>query len=428
MLKLKKQISVLLASVMMLASAGAITVQAEDYIYPDTTDVINGVEVIGEGLDEYWVRANPWSNHYAWLYRTHEAYEGNGAMLVQSRSTDNAWAANWKNDKTGITAGTQYKIEYYVKPVSQVNGEYTLPTAFRYYNDYTVLEAKVYDTKTGAEVTGSYESKWYRLESVFTANESTVADWCGFSLPVSPGEVYIIDNLAMYANTGAEGNAVWTKLADKIGVYNGDFEAGMVVDNTAPYEVENFNAVAGNGTVTLSWDAIDETEVPDMGGYTLWNGNVKIAELDKTVLNYTVKGLENDVRYTFIIRAHDVWGNSTEGTFVNATPVFPEYEIGEFVMGDKVVEGTNKVSVKVTNNKVTTGMTAQLIIALFKKGEGLIKAEVGEIIPVSVGNSANVECSITIDDIDAYDYELRAFLWDSDAGMRPYTEQVVIGE
>jgi len=97
-------------------------------------------------------------------------------------------------------------------------------------------------------------------------------------------------------------------------------------------------------------------------------------------------------------------------------------------MGDKVVEGTNKVSVKVTNNKVTTGMTAQLIIALFKKGEGLIKAEVGEIIPVSVGNSANVECSITIDDIDAYDYELRAFLWDSDAGMRPYTEQVVIGE
>ena len=53
---------------------------AEDYVYPDTTDVIDGVEVVKVGVEQW--TPNYQGNGSATLYTTHEAYEGNGACLL----------------------------------------------------------------------------------------------------------------------------------------------------------------------------------------------------------------------------------------------------------------------------------------------------------------------------------------------------------
>lgn len=409
----------------------------------DTDDIILGIEVFkywptDQEKDAYY-GAPHWLTTYqdkpSTLYLTHEAYEGNAALLIVPPGNANSYPANHElskaldgnDDADKVISGDTYKIVWYAKPVAQnSNGVYMISTGHRYYNDYKVFEQdiKFYDAQTGIEVTnGVYENKWYRCESEFVASAGNAETWVGFALRVdSNTSAQLIDNVQMYHMVNDE----WHLMKDVTGVRNGNFEEGVVGDDTAPYEVENFGAVAGDAQVQLSWDKV---EVDDLAGYTIWNGSDKIADLDRTATSYTATGLDNDTEYTFIIRAYDRFGNSSEGTPVSVTPTTPEYEIGEFNMGQTIVSGTNIVSVSVKNNKKADGLNAQLILGLYDKASNtLVKAAASEVVTTAVGESNTLTAALSVEDLNAADYELKAFLWESLDSVSPLTAGASIGE
>ncbi|MCC6643799.1 Ig-like domain-containing protein [Candidatus Peregrinibacteria bacterium] len=101
-------------------------------------------------------------------------------------------------------------------------------------------------------------------------------------------------------------------------------------DATYPADVENVKAVAGDGMVTLSWDA--GTDNVGVKGYKLFYGpnsvstdgaSYTMGPVDvQNVLTYQVKNLENGKAYYFAVTAYDAAGNESEfySTEVSATP------------------------------------------------------------------------------------------------------------
>lgn len=397
----------------------------------DTVGIINGIEVCKTNA-EHWLTT--YQDKPSTIYTTREAYEGNAALLIVPSTEGTSYPANKglskaaaaNEDKDKIIEGHSYKVVYYQKPISlNATNVYNLSKSFRYYGNYDVYTSNVYDAQTGAAVAANdtIESKWYRLEGEFTAKASSATGDVGFAAQVLKGSsAILLDSLSVYHKVGTE----WVLMKDMSGARNGGLEEGIAADNTAPYEVENFIATSGKGEASLVWDKV---EVTDLAGYTLWDGNTKIADLARNVTSYLVKGLTNDVQYTFIIKVYDRSGNSSEGTEVTVTPTIPQYETGNYIMGSKVVQGTNSVSIQVTNNKRTNGLNAQLILGLYEISTNtLVKASASVQKTIEVGSSDTLTANIVVDNLTAGNFEIRAFLWESLDSVSPLQDSVSIGE
>lgn len=104
-------------------------------------------------------------------------------------------------------------------------------------------------------------------------------------------------------------------------VFSGCMDVVGKEDKAPPGEVVDFNAVAGDGTITLTWyNPTDE----DFNDVRITYGTQGVADepftgtVDPT--GTIVSELVNDTEYTFTIRAVDVAGNTSEGVTVAQTP------------------------------------------------------------------------------------------------------------
>ena len=389
---------------------------------PDTINTISGVEVFKEGA-AHWLTGYQSGNSS--LYLTHDAYEGSAALLVNATSVGapancNLDKTNANADKDKLIAGDTYKIELYEKPVSS-NGTYKLIRSARYYDDYDVFDFNMYDAETGNAISANdtIEDKWYRLEREFTANSGSISSGVGLSMW---GEgTFILDSVKMYHKVDGE----WIAMADATAVRNGGFEEEVIPDTTAPYDVENFKAITGDGKAELSWDAVDEA---DLAGYKLFMNGNEIADMARNVTSYTAEELANDTEYTFIIKSYDRIGNVAEGSEIKVIPTAPAYTVGNFVMGSNVVEGENEVAINIVNVKVEEGVNAQLIIGLYNGRGALVKAVASEETNISIGNNKTLSAKIVVDDINADDYKIKAFCWKSIDSLSSLREAQEISE
>ncbi len=100
-------------------------------------------------------------------------------------------------------------------------------------------------------------------------------------------------------------------------------------DTVAPSYVDGVQAVPGDASVTLSWDA--STDNVGVMGYVLYYGTVSVSQAGQeydnqteigNVLIYTMAGLQNNVTYYFAVTAKDAAGNESEeySLEVSATP------------------------------------------------------------------------------------------------------------
>lgn len=395
-----------------------------------TVDIIDGIVVFKAA--PHWLPT--YQGNVSAIYTTHEAYEGNASLLIVPSSEGTSYPANYElskaldtnDNKDKVIEGDKYKIVYYQKPVSVgADGNYSISRRFRYYGEYPEKDSLIYDAQTNQAIAAdaAIESKWYRAECEFTAINSNVNDWVGFAIQTTVGmSDLLLDNLQMYHFVDNE----WVLMKDGTGVRNGNFEEGVTGDNTAPYDVENFKAEPGNKTASLTWDRV---ETSDLAGYAIYNDGTKIADIARNVTNYIVSGLENDKEYTFVIKAYDRSGNASEGTYVTVVPTMPVYETGEFVIGEKIVSGDNAVSIFVKNNKKADGLNAQLLLGLFDKATNtLVKAAASSVKTLGAGESDTLSASILAEDLNAADYELKAFLWESLDSVSPLKSGVSIGE
>jgi hypothetical protein len=106
-------------------------------------------------------------------------------------------------------------------------------------------------------------------------------------------------------------NGVWSSLENRV--------TAMPISPTSSEPV--VSTAAGNGKVTLSWDAIPGTSRYAVLGYK--NGSYTIYTSTLTTTSYTVSGLTNGVSCTFVVQSNvnGVW--SSLDNRVTATPVFP---------------------------------------------------------------------------------------------------------
>jgi len=97
-------------------------------------------------------------------------------------------------------------------------------------------------------------------------------------------------------------------------------DVAQAVDTSFPSDVSNLKAVAGDGKITLSWDAA--TDNVGVKGYKIFYGTTPVtAELGSytlgpidagNVLSYDVSGLTNGTAYYFAITAYDAAGNESQ--------------------------------------------------------------------------------------------------------------------
>jgi len=87
-----------------------------------------------------------------------------------------------------------------------------------------------------------------------------------------------------------------------------------------PSAVMNFTATAGNGQVSLSWDAPSNNGGSEVTGYEVtmdnWTNKVTKTASERS---HTYTGLTNGTKYTFKVRAVNANGNGAEAT-ATATP------------------------------------------------------------------------------------------------------------
>ncbi|UTC49506.1 DUF4959 domain-containing protein [Treponema vincentii] len=132
---------------------------------------------------------------------------------------------------------------------------------------------------------------------------------------------------------------------------------GSAADTTAPAEVTELKAVAGNGKVSLSWknpgDAdlyqVEITASPATG--TLANSVYLFAEKGKA-MSFTAEGLTNGTAYTFTVKTLDKALNKSTGTKteqaiapIDTSDKTPPAEVTEL----KAIAGDGKVSLSWVN-------------------------------------------------------------------------------
>ncbi|GHV90870.1 hypothetical protein AGMMS50268_13730 [Spirochaetia bacterium] len=121
--------------------------------------------------------------------------------------------------------------------------------------------------------------------------------------------------------------------------------AGILPDTTAPAEVSNLQAAAGNTEVVLTWtDPADSDFAKAVITWTPAGGVTQPVDVVKGIQTATISGLTNDTLYTFTVKTVDTSVNISAGVSVTATPTAP------FV----AVTGISRVQFRVVKGKSLT--------------------------------------------------------------------------
>jgi len=92
------------------------------------------------------------------------------------------------------------------------------------------------------------------------------------------------------------------------------------VDTTAPAEVINLTATAGNGQATINWLPPGDS---DYAGVKITATGISEIAVTKDTISKVITGLTNGTEYAFTIKTVDTTGNVSKGTTVKVTPSAP---------------------------------------------------------------------------------------------------------
>lgn len=98
-------------------------------------------------------------------------------------------------------------------------------------------------------------------------------------------------------------------------------------DTELPSDVENVQATAGSGMVTLNWNVATDNDI--VAGYKIYYGRTSVSQPGDTYefepidagnkITYDVTGLENGTTYFFAVTAYDAANNESENYSVEAS-------------------------------------------------------------------------------------------------------------
>ena len=294
-------------------------------INPGSVGIITTNTVLTAAFDSSAFTATP--RTYQW-YRngtaiksaTGETYTVTDADANASITVKVTWSGNY----TGTA--TSAPVEVGKTPISGIltiagNSPVAYGTKLTLTADSEVNDAGV------AANSDSYSLQWYR-NGVAIAGETGVT----------------------YTTTKSDAGCMFNLLATGKGSYTGTLNSTpMYVECIAP--TVTLTATPGNQQVTLSWTV--DNGGADVTSYELYQGSTLIATLSALTKTYTVTGLENEMAYTFKVRATNSAG-AGEFAAVTVKPGVPTSGAMPSAGVTVPVIGKDTVEVKAT----VTGSTA----------------------------------------------------------------------
>ncbi len=159
-------------------------------------------------------------------------------------------------------------------------------------------------------------------------------DWCWTnnddSVSIAEGETTGTRTLRIIGDTRDEPNETIELQGFETGWNTGRLTLTITDDDdppttTVPAKPAGLSAEAGNRQVTLTWtdpddDSITRYNMRQKKGAAAWGSWTAIPGSDADTTTHTVTGLDNDVEYSFRIRARNSGGNGPQSEVVEATP------------------------------------------------------------------------------------------------------------
>ncbi len=163
----------------------------------------------------------------------------------------------------------------------------------------------------------------------------TDTDWChpdGANITFAEGVTMGTKKVRILGDTRDEPNETIKLVSSAVGSGWTDGTLTLTITDdddppttTVPAAPTGLSAEAGNRQVELTWtdpddDSITGYRVQQKKGSAAWGSWTAISGSDADTTTHTVTGLDNDVEYSFRIRARNSGGNSAQSEVVRATP------------------------------------------------------------------------------------------------------------
>jgi fibronectin type 3 domain-containing protein len=176
-----------------------------------------------------------------------------------------------------------------------------------------------------------------------------------------------------------------------------NMESTDTPDTTAPVEVSDLAAEAGDKQVVLSWTDPSDKDLAyiEIRFTPAAIGVAQPIKVNKGVQTKTISGLENGVLYEFTLKAVDTAGNQSAGISISQMPVVYQIELSQTAPYD--FTGTNRYyigsytppSLTVTVTNTGNRATGALTITLTGEDAGSFTLSLSSISSIAVGAAAS---------------------------------------
>lgn len=251
-----------------------------------------------------------------------------------------------------------------------------------------------------------FEKRWMPLSLDLRPTSENI----GLRFTVMANREIYMDNISLREIIYEEDGITIAAFGEQL-VVNGDFEAD--IDDEAPEDVTDVSAENMDGAVKLTWT--NPTE--DFAKAYIYRAGEEIP-IGKTSEKYIVlDGLENNVEYTFIIKASDKLNNLSGGVAVTAKPVPDMLKVSDVAFeidGKKVNSlsaGTLKATVKLKNNGCPEDFSAELIVVLLKNGALVDVSTAYSVIEASDWREAYTPITAEIEIPQGDEYSVEVYIW-----------------
>lgn len=310
----------------------------------------------------------------------------------------------WLGD--GIPKDSYAKISYKIKTVQ--------PTGSFMFAMFCGKEIARYTATT----------EWKTVSNVVRINDQSDAFGKFFYFVLRGAGEYWIDDVEVYL-CDADGNVSGANLATRPDEY---FTDAYYTDNPVPAAPVITDTKARDCGVDISWGAVagatgyEVYEKAEDGAYYLR------ASVPAGITTVRLNNLVNNEAYDFVVKANDV---TTKGSAFSAvttlTPLPDPFKISDFSVNKN---GNNLiVSAEMSNGVYENGISAQLILAVYKNGNvvSMNVVSMGEVKSIAITEKETLSATVTLpDDYTAEDYTVKAFVWDNVKSLKPYIESEII--
>ena len=257
--------------------------------------------------------------------RDGDATDDTATLTHAASSTDTSYGASLEIDDVDVTVtDTTPTFQLLTDPAAVTEGtdiSLTVTSDRSISGNWPVrltLAARSSSAFTAADIAGTLGPR------EFTANfGSTSASTTGtVTIPTSTDSA--TEGAEAYRITLSERTTNVTYAIGTDATADGTLNDGTVA-TPKPAAPTGLSATAGNGQVELTWtdpedDSITKYQLRQKKGSTAWGGWTGISGTDADTVSHTVTGLDNDVEYSFRIRARNSGGNGAQSAVVEATP------------------------------------------------------------------------------------------------------------